>query len=143
MRNSDHDELLSDVLEEAGKAPTLGQVMKGVRAEKSARRQRGTALVAVAMGCLAVVLSLVYLSPQRELDRNPVPSHVSIPATAPVASAPEVAHLPDGVNEPHPTPGRIPVTRINDEELMELLEGEPMALVNYPDGSAKLIILER
>jgi hypothetical protein len=110
-------EVLPATAEQAG--PSSAAVLHLLQAERRRRHctRRNTALLAG----LAVLLSAALWRP-RMLPTTPAPA--------------PLAHLP---SQPAPPV----IRRVNDEQLFALLKDTPAALVKFPDGTSRLLVLDR
>jgi len=112
------DEVLPGDADSGG--PNCAEVLGMVREERAKRGRRQVMVAAVAVMGL-VVLTMLQMNRQ-----------VTEPVAAVVASTPKQVPLP-------------PVQRINDDELLALLNdsGTPSALMEWPNGERTLLIVER
>ena len=126
MKSSDpnHEALLSDLYD----GPAVEAVLGKIRQEKAAmqRRRRGAAGATIAVFAVAACFFSLR-EPSRETQRT---AHLS-PASGEVS--PQTAAPA--------TPAPFQVERINDEQLIELLEGNPVALVHLPSGEQRLLLM--
>ena len=118
--NSDPEKLhalLADVLPSSGEhcGPSGAEVLSMLRNERQRRRRLHS----------STVLLVIIAAAAGALHWNNQP-----PAVAPVIQAPV---------EPAP----IVIHRVNDEQLFALLQGTPAALMELPNGSRRLLVIEQ
>jgi hypothetical protein len=115
-------ELMEDVFapENARDAMPFESVLRAVQAAKRARRLRQRAI-----GCVAALLAFMW--GVTRLLPNP-PSNSPTRATQSVAAAPSPANPPS-------------VERVDDDGMLAMLDGQPAAVVRWPDGRKSLLLL--
>ncbi|MGV3531327.1 MAG: hypothetical protein ACO1QR_03085 [Chthoniobacteraceae bacterium] len=127
MNSSDHDHesLLSDLFE----GPNVEAVVATIRREKVAaqRRHRFAAGAAIT---LFVVCACLFSLIKRPSEVQPIAHFLPAQEAAPAQSA--------ATSEP----SAFPMEHINDEQLIALLEGTPVALVHLPSGEQRLLLME-
>jgi hypothetical protein len=116
--------LLDEILpgDEAQGTPSCAEVLGMVRAERVQRRQRRLMLGTVAM------VAGVFLFSSYQASKQPLSAPVKVAMTAVVPEKPT----------------SLPVQRINDDELLALLQdaGTASALMEWPNGERTLLIVE-
>lgn len=128
------EELLDGLLTDAERtaAPGIDQVLAGVRRERHARSSRR-----VLAGTLAVMLLLGLL-----VLRHPEEDFQPVVAVVPKAPAPAVVEqVALNVPEEKSETASLKIERIDDQQLMEMLADMPVALVKYPDGNRRLMMV--
>jgi hypothetical protein len=119
-RDFEHSTNLLDAL--AGDGIRVDRLVEIVR-EHRARKRRTTRAAAGASLVALFALGLLWI----EIQSGPHASNYS-----------KIDAL-NGNALPAPEPFRI--TRVDDEGLLELLQGQPLALVELPDGGQELMII--
>lgn len=120
-------DLLDDLLNEDSGAeiPDQENIIALVRREKVARKRRRS--LAAALACAGVIMAGAFLA--TPFDRAPAGYH----ALSGDATSGEVAQNDE--------PRDIRIERINDEQLLALLDDQPAALVQFPNGERRLLII--
>ena len=120
-------ELLDDVLaaEHGSDLPAESSVIGFIRREKMARTRRR--YVGGAVACTALIIAAMTLVRQVEESPEAQVSHLSSESVPLVATE---AALPG-----------IEIEQIGDEQLLRLLEDQPAALVQFPDGERRLMLV--
>lgn len=130
MRTQDmkRSELLDDLLAAEGRdsIPKEADVLNLICREKRRRSRRRHLIAMVSAG----ILLLVAL---RGGDRPP-----GVPETG--SSLVSTAFSPESIPESRKA-AVLEINHIGDHELMELLDGRPAALVHYPNGSRRLMLV--
>ncbi len=126
-RENPRNELLNHVLAEegAGGGAPLETVLKLVRREKEKRRQRRLLM------CTGSVLLLLLAIFTMRKPISVAPSEPPVVASGGLQPAPAAQ-----TEEP-----MIRIERVSDQELLDLLEGSPVALVELPDGKRQLLMI--
>ena len=121
----DHESLLSDLFQ----GPDVEAVVETIRREKIAATKRrrmaagATMFVVAAAACCFSLLD-------KPTDLRPV-AHVAGEENKAQSVAVETTSTAE-----------FPMERINDEQLIALLEGHPVALVHLPSGKQQLLLVE-
>lgn len=141
-RDSQNSELLDELLTDAEResAPSIDKVLNDVRREKHGRSNRRILAGTIAM---MVLLGIVLLR-EPSVELQPV-----VAVAIQTSSIPAQSVVVQSVVEPGPTPERATSTepaewkvdRIDDQELLDLLQEMPVALVKYPDGNRRLMMV--
>ena len=118
-----HSELLDDVLaeERALTGPSIESVIAGIHHEKQRRRKRRGMLVSAAFSGFAVAALLTH-----SIVSTEKPALVSLQTHSADAQAMRQS---------------IVIERVDDAELLDLLAGTPVALMESPDGHKQLLML--
>ena len=116
-------------------APTVDSMLIRIRREKVARSRRQITTVALVF-TFAVALIL-----GSRMDLGEAPKAITLgESIESIPAAPSTVTLAsNSINEPDPPEWK--VERINDQQLLEMLDGHPVALVNYPGGYRRLMIM--
>ena len=119
--------LLNDVLarEQTGDQPSASSVIELLRREKAMRKRRRSVV------CTAALTGLMITA--MTLARHAGPS-----------SRGQASHLSSGSFPPvrsEAAPPEIEIEQIGDEQLLELLADQPVALVQLPDGARRLMLV--
>lgn len=103
--------------------PNRSAILEMVGRERARRKRRKTILgvVAGAAGCALLAALLMWQAPARQ---------------QPTLAAPAVV-------DTAPAPPPIMIHEVDDKELLELLKGTPIALMEWPDGSRTLLVVQR
>jgi hypothetical protein len=108
------DELLHDLVSEStAQVPTLDSLLKDVRTER--RRRRNLAIASATLSVLALITITL-----------------TFPKEPPVQQAVSVSQV---------TPEPFAIKHINDQELLDLLAGQPVALFESPNGERGLLMI--
>ncbi len=130
---NDKKELLVDLIEDAPaeRAPGLDGVLAVIRDEKQARHNRRIGMVSVAA---MILLTLVFLKQPAEVV-EPIHAAVTRPAVAvePGVSADEQDEPVEEKSSP------LTVDRVDDDELLALIDDQAVALVKLPEGERALL----
>ncbi len=129
----DKDELLEDLMTdlERTSAPTIDGILTGVRREKHARTNRRVWAGTIA---LALLIGLI-------VSRQPEPEFQSVVAVVPATTTPAAPSVRSDRSDESAEESKWTVERIDDQELLELLADSPVALVKYPDGNRRLMMV--
>lgn len=124
MNPSDHhhDPLLGDLFD----GPDVETVMAAIRREKAAAQRRRRFAAGAAITAFAVT-ALSFSLRERSSEMQSI-AHVLAPEPAAPARLEEADAFPEG--------------RMSDEQLIALLEGHPVALVQLPSGKQQLLLVE-
>ena len=108
--------LLDDVLSVSctGSSPDRAAILKMVRQERSRRHRAYAIFAALAMASIAM---LILWQP---VSRETVSAGASPPAPRPIV-----------------------IQEVDDQQLLALLNGAPVALMEWPDGQRTLLVMER
>jgi hypothetical protein len=131
----DKDELLDSLMGELehDSAPSIDRVLGNVRREKNVRANR-----LLLAGTLAVVALTALLFSQRPAENfQPL---IAVAAKA-VPNPPAGNEEPVGDGQPETESEPWKVDRIDDRQLLEMLGEAPVALVRYPDGNRRLMMV--
>ena len=122
QKADDQKGLLDEVL--ADGAPGIESVLTAVRRARRVRTAKRMLFCAAMAACLLVSL-------KREV-------HPVVAVTEPTPVAPIVEQSPGP-----PAEETLRVERLNDQELLEMLDGMPVALASYPDGKQALMVIAK
>jgi hypothetical protein len=144
--DSEKDELLNSLLTdiESESAPEFDRVLRALRHEKHARSTR-RALTGTIAATLLIALLFTWKPAKGTKTATTAPS-VSM-ATNSAQSAkrkenvdPEIAKTAP-LSNPQPVE-KWKIKRIDDQQLLDMLENHSVALVKYPDGNRRLMLVD-
>ncbi len=119
-RDSNHPVTLLDNL--AGDGVSVDRVLQMVRDRRAAKR-RTTFMAASASLVVLLTVGLLWIEARPWVQKPVSPRAVSFAVTVP------------------PPPEPFHIAHVDDEGLLDLLQGQPLALVEHSDGRQELMII--
>ena len=132
-----HNETLENLVADGERscAPSVDAVLDLVRQEKAARSRRR---IAAAASVFALAVATITVS---RLNRTDAPGTIAQAPPVETVPAPPILAAPPPVAKTDSDEREWKVERINDQQLLEMLDDQPVALVEYPDGNRRLIMM--